>query len=81
MAKDEKKNTEGAGEETVVVGLVKRVFGVKTQLQYPQSKQPQETAQVVVKKPAEGNLRVETRVMESPRKKPASMKTMSDFKV
>jgi len=81
VAKDEKKNTDEAGEETVVVGLVQRVFGVKTKLHYPQSEQPEKTTQVALKKPAKGNLRVETRVMESPRKKPPSMKTMSDFKV
>ena len=81
MAKDEKKEANEAGEKTVVVGLVQRVFGVKTKLQYPPSQHPEDTVQVTPKKPAKGNLRVEAKVMEAPRKKATSIKTMSDFKV
>ena len=75
---DDQQGGEG-GNETIVVGLIKRVMGVEARLQTPLAKTPKEEPTPMP--PAKGHVQVETKVMDSPRKKAASIRTMSDFKV
>ena len=80
----EKRDGSGSEEteETVVVGLVKRVFSVETRLQQPVSMEATETPDLnALKKRTKPSISVEAKVMKSPRPKGKSMRTMSDFKV
>ena len=78
--RDESGTTET--EETIVVGLVKRVFAVETRLQQPVSMEATETPDLgKMKKRSTPNVSVESKVMKAPRPKNKSMRTMSDFKV
>jgi len=82
MAEKDNKGKTDEGEETVVVGLVKRVFSVETRLQKPTSKEVPDQPEIQsLKKVAKSKVAVETKVMKSPRPKSKSVRTMSDFKV
>ena len=82
MAEKENEAKTNEVEETVVVGLVKRVFSVETRLEQPTSMEGPDTQEIQpLKKVAKPRVSVEAKVMKSPRPKSKSVRTMSDFKV
>ena len=79
MAKIDEEQGGNAGNESVVVGLVKRVMGVEKRLVLTRDKVFRDKPTPAP--PRKGNVQVGTKVMDSPRKKNTSIRTMSDFKI
>ncbi len=83
MAQNSDEAKPGEEDETIVIGLVKRVLSKGTRLVLTDGPTDEvgHEANATLRVPKSGFVSIRTKVMKKPLEKGQSLKTMSDFKV